>query len=134
MIHHRHLFQYLFSSFHSVSLFASLSLPPSRLSLSLAFLVHPCVSPKHHSRYFFVTPIQVLLFSFSFYSRILFRFIFSNSLICLRIFLHFTISSQPFIVLPRPFSLYYFFLYFLKLTSFYGLFPFRAFLPPFLSC
>lgn len=121
--HRRHLFQYLF-------LFLSLS-----FSLSLAFVVHPYISPKHYGRYFFVSSIQILLFSFFFYGRILFHFTFSNSLICPPGFLHFTtsviINSVTATYCPfRIFFYYSFFLRSLKLISFYLLLPFGSFLPP----
>lgn len=116
--HRRHLFQYLF-------LFLSLS-----FSLSLAFVVHPYVSPKHYGRYFFVSSIQILLFSFSFYGRILFRFTFSNSLICPPVFLHFTTSVTATHCPFRIFFYYSFFLRSLKLIFFYLLLPFGSFLPP----
>lgn len=99
------------------------------LSLSLAFVVHPYISPKHYGRYFFVSSIQILLFSFSFYGRILFRFTFSNSLICPPVFLHFTTSITA-THCPGSFSIILFFLRSLKLTSLYLLLPFRSFLPP----
>lgn len=115
--HRRHLFQYLF-------LFLSLSFSLSSFCCSSIYFAKALWS------LFLCVFHSVLLFSFSFYGRILFRFTFSNSLICPPVFLLFTTLVTATHCPSRIFFYYSFFLRSLKLTSFYLLLPFGSFLPP----